>query len=446
MADKPNVVFVFGDQMRYQASGYAGDPNIDTPHLDALAAQSVNFSHAVSGTPVCCPARATLLTSQQPLTHGVFLNDVHLSDDIPAMGTMFKQGGYDTAWIGKWHVDGRGRSNYIPRESRKGFDFFHALECTHGYNESKYYADDDENVRLWDGYDVFAQTQTAKQYVADHAKGDKPFLLCMSWGPPHDPYQTAPQAYRDQFDPASLELRSNVPADHEEDTRKNLAGYYAHIKAMDDAIGDLRRTIDGAGIADDTVFVFWSDHGDMVGSRGMRNKQRPWDESIRVPLLIRDSRLQARDIDTPIDTVDLLPTLLGLCGLPKGDTLEGIDYTAHLRGEADPPRDEVVIACYSPFGQFTRNNGGKEFRGIRTRSHTYVRDLEGPWLLYDNSADPYQLDNLVGKPEASSVQAELESRLTARLAERGDGFEHGDVYVEQWGHNVDESGTVPYTN
>ena len=110
---KPNIVLVFGDQWRAQAFGYAGDNNVKTPHLDALAKQSLNFKNAVSCCPVCCPARASLLTGQLPLTHGVFVNDVSLGTDATSMAQAFAQGGYDTAYIGKWHVDGRGRSNYI---------------------------------------------------------------------------------------------------------------------------------------------------------------------------------------------------------------------------------------------------------------------------------------------------------------------------------------------
>src|SRR5690349_18888307 len=119
---RPNVLFIFGDQWRTQALGYAGNPDVKTPHIDRFAAQSVNFRHAVANTPVCSPSRASLLTGVYPHRHGVFLNDVPLIGPSPTLGEAFKAGGYETGYIGKWHLNANGRSAYIPRERRKGFD------------------------------------------------------------------------------------------------------------------------------------------------------------------------------------------------------------------------------------------------------------------------------------------------------------------------------------
>ena len=143
MHPKPNILFVFADQWRAQSIGYAGNLDVQTPNLDGFASQAVNFHHAVSGYPVCCPARASYFTGQYPLTHGVFVNDVHLCSDGPSLAQAFTAGGYDTGYIGKWHLNGRGRSSYIPPEDRQGFDYWKALECTHDYNQSLYYDHDD---------------------------------------------------------------------------------------------------------------------------------------------------------------------------------------------------------------------------------------------------------------------------------------------------------------
>ena len=196
---KPNVVILLTDQWRLQAFGYAGNSQVRTPNIDRLAGESVNFRNAVSGYSVCCPWRASFLTGQYPLTHGVIVNDVPISGDPVGLGDAFKAAGYDTAFIGKWHVDGRGRSSYIPPERRLGFNTFKALECTHDYNRSFYYDGDDPTLRVWDGYDVFAQTAAAQRYL--ETRDDRPFLLVLSWGPPHNPYETAPQEYRDLYDP-----------------------------------------------------------------------------------------------------------------------------------------------------------------------------------------------------------------------------------------------------
>ncbi|HET6429532.1 MAG TPA: sulfatase [Phycisphaerae bacterium] len=444
----PNIVIVFGDQWRAQAAGYAGNAVVRTPHLDRLADESVHFVNAVAGCPVCSPYRASLLTGQQPLTHGVFVNDVCLCNGAVSIAGACKRAGYETAYIGKWHVDGHGRSNYIPPERRQGFDFWEVLECTHQYNHSPYYAGDSDEKRFWDGYDAIAQTARACEYVRDHAEGE-PFLLVLSWGPPHAPYETAPPRYRAMYDPAGIALRPNVPASHAEQARKDLAGYYAHCTALDDCLAQLRHTLAETGIDDNTVFLFTSDHGDMLGSQGHVKKQRPWDESIRVPFLLRypaglgeAARVSEKIIDAP----DVMPTLLSLAGIEIPRTVEGADLSAFARGAPAPADDAALIGCYWPFGQYTRRIGGKEYRGLRTRQHTYARDLAGPWLLYDNLADPYQLDNLVNRPEAAEIQARLDARLQARLAQAGDEFLPGDEYVRRWGYVVDESGTVPYTN
>ena len=166
---KPNVVFLLADQWRAQATSYAGDPNAKTPNLDQLAQESVNLTNAVSSCPVCSPYRGSLMTGQYPLRHGVFLNDVQLSPEAVSIAKVYKEAGYETAYIGKWHLDGPGRSNFIPRERRQGFEFWKALECTHNYNNSFYYSD--ENVKLkWEGYDAIAQTRAAQEYIQGRAK------------------------------------------------------------------------------------------------------------------------------------------------------------------------------------------------------------------------------------------------------------------------------------
>jgi len=442
---KPNVVFVLADQWRAQACGYAGDPNLQgkTPVLDRLAAESVDFTHAVSCCPVCTPYRASLLTGQYPLTHGLFVNDVCLSTRATSVAQAFAQAGYDTGYIGKWHVDGHGRSAYIPPERRQGFDYWKVLECTHAYNRSPYYAGNDAAQRLWEGYDVFAQTRDAQSYIADHAKRTKPFLLILSWGPPHNPYETAPDEYKRLFDAKDIVLRPNVQGDR--DPRKDLAGYYAHIAAMDKCLGDLLKTLDDTGLRDDTIFVFTSDHGDMLGSHSEVRKQRPWDEAVRVPLLVRypAAQTQGRKLAVPINTPDLMPTLLGLSGVGIPKTVQGDDFSALICGAAAPEDNPALIACYTPFGEWTREKGGREYRGVRTTRHTYVRDLSGPWLLFDNEADPYQLDNLVNRPEHAALQARLEAALQKLLKKTGDEFQPGPTYITKWGYTVDKSGTVP---
>ena len=460
---RPNVVVAFADQWRADATGYAGDPNVKTPNLDALAGRSVNFTHAIAGCPVCSPYRASLLTGQYPLTHGVFVNDVCLNPDAVSLAKVFAAAGYDTAYVGKWHLDGHGRSNYIPRDRRQGFEYFKALECTHNYNHSAYYDGDCQEKRLWEGYDAIAQTRDAARYIRSHDR-DRPLLLVLSWGPPHAPYHTAPQAYRAMYDPAALRLRPNVAAEapqpapgspfkHYRDwsPREWLAGYYAHCSALDACVGELLDALRGCGMEEETIFLFTSDHGDMLGSQGQIKKQRPWDESIRVPFLLHWPGLgdrQARQTPALIDAPDVMPTLLRLAGIEVPATVEGKDFSAHLRGGDDPSAGEGLIACYHPFGQFTRAfDGGREWRGLRTVRYTYVSGRGGPWLLYDNEADPYQLENVVDRQDYRAVRDDLDARLRRRLEAMGDEFLLGTEYMGRWGYPYDEkTETVRYTN
>jgi arylsulfatase A-like enzyme len=442
----PNVVFVLADQWRAEAFGYAGNPDVKTPNLDQLQREGVRFINAVSAMPVCSPMRASLLTGQRPLTHGVFLNDVPLHPEAVTIAKVLRSAGYDTGYIGKWHVDAHGRSNFIPPGRRQGFDYWKVLECTHDYNRSAYYADGPEKLS-WEGYDAIAQTRDAQQYLRDHAASPKPFILVLAWGPPHDPYFTAPERYRALYDPAKLTLRPNVPETGAANARKTLAGYYAHCSALDDCFGELRRTLREAGLEENTLLVFASDHGDMLGSQGAYKKQRPYDEAIRVPLLLRWPQglgRKAHQLDAPINSEDLMPTLLGLCGVPIPKTVEGLDYSRYVRGGRNPGDGATVIQCVSPFGEWVRRNGGREYRGVRTTRYTYVRDLSGPWLLYDNQTDPCQTNNLANQPKYSRLQGKLDATLTRKLKARHDEFLPGEAYIKQWGYKVDANGTVPY--
>src|SRR6266550_8709917 len=191
---KPNILVVVADQWRAQAFGFAGDPNVKTPNLDRLGSESIRFINAVAGLPVCSPTRASLLTGKRPLTHGVFLNDVPLNPNATTIAKVLKAEGYDTGYIGKWHLNGDGRSKFIPHDRRQGFDYWKALECTHSYSNSFYYSD--EPVKLkWNGYDAIAQTRDAAAFLRNREKSAKPFFLVLAWGPPHDPYQIAPEKY-----------------------------------------------------------------------------------------------------------------------------------------------------------------------------------------------------------------------------------------------------------
>lgn len=445
----PNVLIILTDQWRAQAIGYAGDSNISTPNLDSLAAKSVNFKNAVSGMPVCSPFRASLITGQRPLTHGVFMNDVQLDTAAVTFGKIFSKAGYDTGFIGKWHLDGHGRLSFIPPgKRRQGFDFWKGNECTHDYNHSVYYENAEPTRKIWEGYDTFSQTDAAIEYMKGRKTGDRPFSLILSYGTPHAPYLTAPEAYQKRFDPKNIKLRENVPDNMREQVKKDLAGYYAHIAALDDMVGKLLSSLKKTGQLDNTIIVFTSDHGDLLGSQGAYKKQQPYEESVRVPMLWHIPErlgIAPGKKDVLLNSEDILPTLLALCDITIPETVEGFSYKEYLEGKEDIDRAALLI-CVQPFGQWNREEyGGREYRGLRTKRYTYARDLNGPWLFFDNEKDPYQLTNLVGNRDYTDLQTELDKRLSNRLEKNGDKFLPGMEYVREWGYTVDSTGTVPYS-
>jgi arylsulfatase A-like enzyme len=221
------------------------------------------------------------------------------------------------------------------------------------------------------------------------------------------------------------------------------------MTALDDCVGGLMQTLAETGLAENTIVVYTSDHGDMVHSRGAMNKQQPWDESLRVPFLLRwPARLRnrPRSIAMPLDTPDIMPTLLGLVQAPVPREVEGLDRSAVVLGTAAPDTDHAaLITCPAPFGQWGRAQGGREYRGVRTTRYTYCRDLRGPWLLYDNETDPFQLNNLVDQPAHAARQRRLDDRLNALLKKTRDEFLPGPELIARSGYVVNpKNETVDY--
>jgi arylsulfatase A-like enzyme len=441
-APPPNVVFVLVDQWRAQATGYAGDANARTAAIDRLAAESINFENAVSGLPVCCPYRGSLMTGQYPLTHGVFINDVELQPKSTALAEAFAKAGYRTGYIGKWHLygspDGKygRRQAYIPPDKRLGFDYWKACECTHTYNRSVYYEGDDPAQKYWPGYDAIAQTEDACRFIEREGKARRPFFLALSLGPPHNPYDTAPERYRALYESREIRLRPNVPEDRREVAAKNLRGYYAHIAALDDCLAQVTGALERSGAGEDTILVFTSDHGDMLECQGLTTKLYPWDESARVPFLLRYPRRmgsKGRVIRAPLNTPDIMPTLLGLAGIAIPGGVQGEDHSRLITGARPPDRDAAAfLNLPAPFTE-ARRWGFAEYRGLRTERHTYVRSIHGPWLLYDNQTDPYQMRNLCGKSGHKELQARLDRALDARLRRYKDDFLSGAEYLRRAG-------------
>ncbi len=446
-SQRPNIVFVLADQWRAQSTGYNGDVNLKgrTPNVDRMAATGLNFINTISVCPISSPTRASLLTGQYPTTHGIFLNDLHLRDEALTMAEIYKEAGYQTAYIGKWHLDGMGRSNFTPRDRRQGFDYWKGLECSHDYNHLLYYSGDSDEKRYWDGYGPYLETADAVQYIRDNANKGAPFLLFLAWGAPHFPHNNAPEEMQKLFIPDSIRLQPNVSEKMRDVARKESVGYYAHIAALDKCMGDLQSAVMEAGLSENTIFVFTSDHGEMMGSQGVRptQKQVPWAESVRVPFLLRyPARFGNKNIriSAPLNTPDILPTLLSLSGIAIPESVEGEDMTGAIGKPRRMKEKAGLIMSVSPSAAVQKD----EYRGIYTSRYTYVETLNGPWLLYDNTNDPLQMNNLTGKAEFARLEQKMKSSLRGELKKIGDDFKPRGYYLTRWGYKVNQYGYIDY--
>ncbi len=423
---RPNILFVFADQLRYASLGCCGNPRVRTPNIDKLAAQGALLTNAISGFPLCTPYRAMLLTGRYCQSTGVPTNDVLLPQSRDSFANVLARQGYQTGYIGKWHLDGH-RRPYVPPERRQGFDYWVTENCNHSYFDTPTCFGDETQARPLKGYQPDAQTDLAVDYIGKHA--DKPFFLCMSWGPPHNPY-VATKPYMSMYNPEGIKLAPNV----EKDPRADIAHYYAQISNLDYNIGRLMRALSDAGIADNTIFVFTSDHGDMLGAhgQGIAKKQRPWEESIHIPFMVRFPGRIARGSkpDVLLNTVDVMPTVLGLAGVRVPSAVEGTDVSPVLLGGKMTEPESVLIQDILPCSEAAKAFG--PWRGVRTKRHTYARFRDKGWVLYDNLADPYQLNNLIDKPEARTLQRDMEDRLQAWLKRTNDDF----ASAEEWQRRI----------
>ena len=468
---QPNLIYVFADQLGYRHCGYAGNPKARTPNIDALAAGGVNFRQAVTTTPVCAAYRASLLTGKYTTTTGMVINELRMNPNHRCIGHVLTEGGYETAYLGKWHLWANQVGNHDdpkngcipPGPHRLGFDgYWAAYNFHHDYFGAYYYRDEPVKIPYGDAsvYEPDAQTDMAIDALGRCAAGDKPFAMFLSYGTPHDPWtwKNVPAKYADMFRNVDFPLPPNYSdkddpysdkwGRYKEGERAQIGQwqqvYYAMTANLDDNIGRFLAAVDKSGVADDTILVFTSDHGEMFGAHGRRAKNIFYEEAIRVPLLVRwPGRIKPASVsDALMNTPDIMPTLLGLMDLPIPREVEGMDLSHCALGSSGD--DTLANASGSrrpvPEAALLQNTGacaiwedGHEWRALRDNRHTYARyRVDGAELLFDNIADPYQLSNLVWQADAGPVLERFRKMLAARMAELNDTFECCTWYRDHW--------------
>lgn len=439
----PNFLFIMPDQLRAQALGCMGDENARTPNIDRLASEGLLLRNTIANTPVCCPARANILTGRYAHRNGMIANDLRLRETETTLPKVLAAAGYRTGFVGKWHLDGGPRMpGFVPPGPRRhGFEFWAANECSHSHFDTQYFRDSPEPVPMRK-FEAEGWTDLGIEFLRAARTDRRPFFLTIQMGPPHDPYK-APPAYSRHFDPLALRTRPNWREGVRGGGRQDLAEYYAMVEAVDDQVGRLMRVLEDTRLRDNTVVVFSSDHGDMLGSHGQRLKRKPWEESIRIPGIVRyPARIGAgRTTGAFFTHVDFAPTLLGLAGLRPPSSMQGADLSALLTGQSTRGPESAFLQIFGPYrGDGTE--GG--WRGIRTERHVYARYQSEPWVCYDLERDPYQLKNLAGDRK---LTAGLDRQLTAWMARTGDSWRYnwtalveddGRLYRDKTYYSVDE--------
>lgn len=439
MSSKPNVLWILTDQQRAETLSINGCQNASTPVLDGLARTGLNFTDAVSGFPLCCPYRGSLLTSRYP-HHCVPGHEYRFPPELPTVAHVFRENGYDTFYLGKWHLDGakeaqeRAATHYIPRERRGGFDSWLGYENNnaqydcwlHGHRGA-------EEIPLFrlPGYETDSLTDLLLEELRNHAGKGQPFFGVLSIQPPHDPY-VAPPRNQKGHTPANIRFLPNVPqvSAIRERAAQELSGYYAMVENIDENVGRIVDCLNETGLMEHTHIFYFSDHGDMHGSHGQFRKTTPYQEATHIPFIISgeerspyNSRGVGNIPHVPVNHVDVAPTSLGLCGIPVPDWMEGTDYSA-LRFTGKP-RPEYPSSAYlqSVIPTHHGDSVNKPWRGIVTTDGYKYACLPGmDWMLYDLNQDPYEQVNMAHNDLYKVLRLRLREELRRWIEKTGDSF------------------------
>lgn len=433
--NKPNILWIIADQHRGQAMSCAGDTNIETPNMDALAEQGVRFSRAYSNCPLCSPFRATLFSGQYPTTHGVISNHRPLLPRQPALAELMSDAGYHTSFMGKWHASGGCFGHhFVSPWFRPGWDDWLGWENCNNHFDFKYGLGNSPGIHRCTEYQTDFLTDRTLEWL-EQRTDDQPWFHVVSVEPPHSPF-VAPQKYMNMFSDVELEMRPNFAHDSEKaaDHESRMRGYYAQVKNIDDNVGRILQALDQHGLSDNTIVCYFSDHGEMMGSHDKVQKGFPEEESCNIPLIVRGPGIESgRTSDALIGGIDLMPTMLAMAGAATPDSAEGEDLSSLVRGETDTGNDASYIMyehCIFP------EDPERVWRNIRHGDWSYSwRLVEGPAFLYNLKDDPYELSNLIGLPEHEDIRRELEAKMRAKAAAIGDRFfARHEAYVagEDW--------------
>ncbi|MGP1394183.1 MAG: sulfatase-like hydrolase/transferase [Inquilinaceae bacterium] len=449
---RPNVLFVMSDQQRPDTMGFRGETPCRTPNMDRLAAEGTSLDRAITPCPLCLPARAATFTGLYPHQNDMLDNAVSALGECQLLD-VFRAGGYEVSYAGKWHLGHDNIDRFTDRN---------AGDSTREYSE---WCKERGLVDGWTFNDPRVRTHrqpsmstpvalpldmppetTNDAYIADiaieHLRTrdlSRPFFQVCSFNGPHPPFMI-PEPYFSMYDPADVRKPVNFGPQRDEPEanrtsyyrqlfldhgaefdawRKSYAVYWGFITLIDDQLGRLLAELEAQGVMDDTIVLFMSDHGENLGAHGLWHKMVAYEESIRVPLILRlpGSAGGGRRLDAPVSQIDIAPTLASLCDLPRHPDWTGLDLAPLLRGEGTVPADRPLFSLHRPLGDWM---GTVPWRMVERDRLKYVWHRGDRDELFDLASDPFELRNLIGLTERTRDLARLRSDLVRFMIETED--------------------------
>ncbi|MCC2687095.1 MAG: putative sulfatase [Paenibacillaceae bacterium] len=441
MGERPNLLFILTDEQAYNTMKAYGNDLIETPNMDRLAADSIIFDRVYCTWPVCTPSRGTIMTGLYPHKHGCIGNNVGLSPDIPCLTEIADLPRHRKAYFGKWHLGDeifkqRGFDEWVSIE-----DYVYRKYCSPGKDADEHSSYHqfltangiEPNQVTEDGYAYFDRHYSARlpeayskpKFLADEAirfikeNKDQPFVLYVNFLEPHMPYTGPrdnqydrsvipfPPNFRHRVDdrhPSSERARKyleqgfqGAKLSTDDDWREMIARYWGLVSLVDTHLGRILDTLKDCGLYDDTITVFTSDHGDMMGSHGLLEKGAMFEEAIRVPLLLRGPGLPSGvRVGAQFSQIDLVPTLLEMLGVPRAEHLQGQSWLAGLHNMEPYPERDIFVELHKPDQGWTR--------AVLTPDRwKYIDRATGPNELYQLQDDPYEMNNLAEFPSAEKT-------------------------------------------
>lgn len=417
--ERPNFVFILTDDQRYDAMSCAGHPFAKTPNIDRIANEGARFANAFVTTSLCSPSRGSFLTGRYAHSHGVLDNSTKFNDEVPTFPLVLQKAGYRTAYIGKWHMDG-------DEGPHPGFDRWISFKGQGVYDNPILNIDGKDQKTP--GYITDLLTDFAVDWLKQ--KRGAPFCLYLSHKAVHGPFKPAARHAKLYSDvkitkppvedvtgrPEWIKQRQEVAKMSDEAYAERIRNYYRTLAAVDESVGRVLKTLEEIGELDNTVVVFCGDNGFFEGEHGMMDKRAAYEESIRIPFVMRYPKMikPKTVIEEMVLNIDVCPTFLDLAGVPAPNGVQGRSFKPLLKGNNNGWREDWLYEYFRDANFVT-----PPMRAVRTKRWKYVEypDLPGAEELYDLKSDPKELKNLAKDPSAAKVLEDMKARLKRLMEE-----------------------------